>query len=145
MHLEPNNVSKLNPRSIKQVDCEPSLEDFKAKIVGHNGEETFISKSEYQLILEVLQAIKSGQIIHVVSQNSELTTQQAAEFLNVSHAYLIKLLEQGEIPDVSVGAHRRVKFGDLNIYKQQRDQKRSQMLRQLIEMTEEADLYEDDN
>lgn len=145
MHLESDKISKLNPRSIKQVDLhQPSVEDFKAKLVDSNGEEISISQSEYKLILEVLRAIKSDQIIHIIPQNSKFNTQQAADFLNVSHPYLLKLLEQGEIPYVSVGAQRRVRFDDLNEYKQKRDQNRSQMLQKLIEMTEEAGLYEDE-
>ncbi|BAZ15668.1 hypothetical protein NIES4071_75400 [Calothrix sp. NIES-4071] len=144
MHLESDKISKLNPRSIKQVGYEPSQSDFKAKLVDSNGEEISISQSEYQLILEVLQAIKSDQIIHIVPPNSKLTTQQAADFLNVSHSYLIKLLEQGEIPYVSIGAQRRVQFDDLSKYREKRNQNRSQMLQKLIEMTEEAGLYEDE-
>lgn len=144
MHLESDKISKLNPRSIKEVDCKPSIEDFKAKLVDSNGEEISISQSEYQVILEVLQAVKSDQIIHIVSQNSKFTTQQAADFLNVSHPYLIKLLEQGEIPHVSIGAQKRVLFDDLSQYKEKRDQNRNQMLQKLIEISEEAGLYEDE-
>lgn len=144
MHLESDKISGLNPRSITQVGYEPTQSDFKAKLVNSNGEEISISQSEYQLILEVLQAIKSDQIIHIVSQNSKLTTQQAADFLNVSHPYLIKLLEQGEIPYVSIGAQKRVRFDDLNEYGEKRDKNCSQMLQKLIEMTEEAGLYEDE-
>lgn len=145
MHLESDKISKLNPRSIKQVERKPSIEDFKAKLIDSNGEEISILQSEYQLILEVLQAIKSDQIIHIVSQNSKFTTQQAADFLNVSHPYLIKLLEQGEIPYVSIGTQKRIRFDDLNEYKEKHDLNCSEMLQKLIEMTEEADLYEDDN
>ena len=57
-----------------------------------------------------------------------MTTQQAADFLNVSRPYLIKLLEQGEIPYIKVGSHRRIPFPDLMKYKEQRDMKRSQLL-----------------
>lgn len=57
-----------------------------------------------------------------------MTTQQAADFLNVSRPYLIKLLEQGEIPYIKVGSHQRIPFTDLMKYKEQRDMKRSQLL-----------------
>ncbi|WP_407896283.1 excisionase family DNA-binding protein [Scytonema sp. NUACC26] len=73
-----------------------------------------------------------------------MTTQQAADFLNVSQPYLIKLLEQGDIPYIKVETHRRIPFRDLMTYKQQRDIKRRQALQELIEMTEEAGLYEEE-
>jgi excisionase family DNA binding protein len=71
-----------------------------------------------------------------------LTTQQAAEFLNVSRPYLIKLLEQGEISYIMVGTHRRVRFEDLIKYKQQRNSQRSHFLDELIAESQELGFYE---
>ncbi|PPS43953.1 helix-turn-helix domain-containing protein [Chroococcidiopsis sp. TS-821] len=114
-----------------------------AKLVSPKGEEILISESTYQVLRQVIEAMKAGQSITIVSQEQELTTQQAADLLNVSRPYLIKLLEQGEIPHIKVGTHRRVRFQDLMQYKEQRDSKRSELLQQLIEISEEAGLYED--
>ncbi|MDZ8051169.1 MAG: helix-turn-helix domain-containing protein [Aulosira sp. ZfuVER01] len=82
-----------------------------------------------------------GQAVAVVPEERELTTQQAANFLNVSRPYLIKLLEQGEIPYIQVGSHRRVLFDDLKKYKQQRDTERQQGLKELTQFFEEEGLY----
>lgn len=74
---------------------------------------------------------------------AELSTQQAANFLNVSRPYLIKLLESEEIPYRKVGKHRRVSAKNLYEYKAEIDEKRSQSLDELTALTEELDLYED--
>ncbi|MEH1841199.1 MAG: helix-turn-helix domain-containing protein [Nostoc sp.] len=120
------------------------VKDFQAKLVGANGEKITIPEPIYQVLLQVVHAMASGKAISIVPQEQELTTQQAAEFLNVSRPYLIKLLEQQEIPYITVGTHRRVRFQDLRKYKEQRDAKRDQLLQQLVDMSEEAGLYEYD-
>lgn len=73
---------------------------------------------------------------------SELTTQQAANALNVSRPYLIKLLEKGDIPHVMVGTHRRIRREDLEQYKAKRDAQRRQSLSELTEIMEEEGLFD---
>ena len=74
---------------------------------------------------------------------AELSTQQAANLLNVSRSYLIKLLESEEILYRKVGKHRRILAKDLYEYKSDIDARRSQSLDELSTLTEELDLYED--
>ncbi|WP_427161924.1 helix-turn-helix domain-containing protein [Aliinostoc sp. HNIBRCY26] len=112
------------------------------KLVDANGDEKVIPDSIYQVLHQVVQAIASDQAIFIVPQNTELTTQQAADLLNVSRTYLIKLLEQGDIPYLKVGTHRRVRFEDLMKYKQERDTKRRQLLDELIAESQELGFYE---
>jgi excisionase family DNA binding protein len=141
---EPVMAIQQEVQSLKQLERMLTAADSQVKLVGANGEEINIPESVYQVLRQVVSAMASGQGISIVCQQQEMTTQQAADFLNVSRPYLIKLLEQGEIPYIKVGAHRRVRFEDLKKYKEQRDQKRSQILQQLIEISEEAGLYEDE-
>lgn len=146
-HIVPVD-SVMNPQQeahyIKQLERILNLENSQAKLVAANGEEIYIPESVHQVLREVVHAMSLGQAISIVPHQRELTTQEAADILNVSRPHLIKLLEQGEIPYITVGTHRRIRSQDLMKYKEQRDNKRGQLLDKLIEMTEEAGLYEDD-
>lgn len=128
---------------IAQLEQILSLEASQAKLVGSNGEEVLIPESVYSVLRQVVHAMASGKTITLAPHNRELTTQQAADILNVSRPFLIKLLEEDKIPYIKVGKHRRIRYQDLIAYKEVRDQKRSQLLDQLVQMTEDAGLYED--
>lgn len=142
MSLDSVISPQLEAQSIKELERILSVKDFQAKLVGANGEKINIPEPIYQVLLQVVHAMASGKAISIIPQQQELTTQQAAEYLNVSRPYLIKLLEQGEIPHIKVGSHRRVRFDDLMNYKQQRDVKRDQLLTELTQMSQEAGFYE---
>ena len=65
------------------------------------------------IILEVLQSMASKTPFSIIPHDAELTTQQAADFLNVSRPFLIGLLDQGKIDYRKVGTHRRIRYADL--------------------------------
>ncbi|MEH1911489.1 helix-turn-helix domain-containing protein [Nostoc sp.] len=142
MSLDSVISPQLETESIKELERILSVKDFQAKLVGANGEKITIPEPIYQVLLQVVHAMASGKAISIIPQQQELTTQQAAEYLNVSRPYLIKLLEQGEIAYIKVGSHRRVRFDDLMKYKQQRDTERSKFLDQLIAESQEMGFYE---
>jgi excisionase family DNA binding protein len=129
-------------QALKELERILRVEGSQTRLVGGNGEQITIPNSVYQVLLQVIQAMASGQAISIVPLEREMTTQQAADFLNVSRPYLIKLLEQGEIRYTMVGSHRRVFFEDLLRYKEQRDLKRDQLLKELTQMSQEAGFYE---
>ena len=136
-------IPEQETEAIAQLEQILSLESSQLRLVTTNGEEIAIPESVYSVLGQVVRAMASGQAISIVRHNRELTTQQAADILNVSRPFLVKLLENGEIPHIKFGSHRRILFQDLMIYKEQRKVKRRQLLDQLIEMTEEAGLYEE--
>jgi excisionase family DNA binding protein len=76
-----------------------------------------------------------------VEIRAELTTQEAAEMLNVSHSYLLEKIEVGDIPHYREGLDRRINFEDLMDYKQRVDAASSQSLDEMVALSEEMGLY----
>ena len=84
-----------------------------------------------ELLLEILEDMAAGSAVAVLRSDDELTTQQAADFLNVSRPFLVGLLEAGTVPFRKVGTHRRVRSEDLRRYKDATDEARRRALDEL--------------
>ncbi len=112
-----------------------------ARLIGPSGESIELPRTLYDILRQVVHHLTHEQAVSIVPVGKELTTQQAADLLNVSRPYLIRLLERDEIPYRRVGTHRRIQFGDLMAYKHQRDQERRSGLRQLTRMSQQLGLY----
>jgi excisionase family DNA binding protein len=91
-----------------------------------------------KLLLEVLRHIGSGDTVTLVPISRMLTTQQAADILNVSRPFLISLIDKGDIPHELVGRHRRIKAEALFAYKRARDERRDKALSELAAMDAET-------
>lgn len=87
------------------------------------------------MLRDLVGALARGDMVTLIPSHRELTTQEAADILNVSRQYVVQLLDEGAIPFTRVNKHRRIRADDLIAFKQQRDQKRREGLRQ---MTQEA-------
>jgi excisionase family DNA binding protein len=85
----------------------------------------------FELFLEVLGQMANGNAVTIVPVHAELTTQEAADVLNVSRPFLVKLLDEGRIPCRLVGTHRRVKMADLVAYKTKDEEERATVLDEL--------------
>ena len=91
-------------------------------------------------LLEVLRLVSSGRGFRMIPVEAELTTQQAADLLNVSRPYLVKLIENSEIPFTKTGRHRRIRANDLFSYRDKRDATRSAALEALARTDAEQGL-----
>jgi len=96
--------------------------------------------SAVALLMEILEATAARQRVSIVPENAELTTVQAAEVLNVSRPYLIKLLAANAIPHRKVGKHRRVRVQDVMAYKNRIDRAREAVLDQLAAEAQRDDM-----
>lgn len=83
------------------------------------------------LLMDILEAMAAGRGVTLVPEHVELTTVQAADVLNVSRPFLIKLLEENVLPHRKVGKHRRVRMEDVMAYKAKIDADREAVLDQL--------------
>ena len=102
-------------------------------------ERLVVPRSVVELVARILTHMAAGEGVAVVPQHAQLTTQQAADLLNVSRPYLIKLLELGEIEYRKVGKHRRIEVRSLLDYKRSDDLKRRGAADELTALTQELD------
>jgi excisionase family DNA binding protein len=107
--------------------------------VHDDGEEETIElpASAVKLLQAILEDMASGRTVTIVPQDAELTTQEAADVLNVSRPFLIQLLEQNKLPFRLVGTHRRVRFEDVLRFKENIDAERRKVLDQLTAEAQE--------
>lgn len=115
----------------------PSAQE-RAYLQSPDGRKTEIPASIFDVLARVADDMANGHAIVIVPVGHELTTQEAADILNVSRPHLVKLLETGEIDFHLAGTHRRVYFQDLMEYRNLRDQARHRVLDELATESSEA-------
>ncbi len=121
------------------------LHAFKqARLVGPEGQEILIPEPVYRVLEQVVPLLAADMAVSIVPVGHQLTTQEAADLLNVSRPHLIKLLEEGAVSFERVGTHRRIRFEDLMEYKHKREKERRKALKKLTRIAQEAGLYDEE-
>ena len=83
-----------------------------------------------------------GNAVSLIPIHAELTTQEAADLLNVSRPFLIKQIELGEISHHKVGKHRRIHVTDVMAYKERIDFATNRGLDEMVAISQELGLYD---
>lgn len=102
-----------------------------------HGEVLTLPRGAVELLADILSYVAQGQGVSVIPAHAELTTQQAADILNVSRPFLIGLLESGEIEYRKVGRHRRVRAESLHSYMHDDNGRRAEAADELSALTQE--------
>lgn len=108
--------------------------------IQETGEFITIPKKALTLLSAIIQNMAEGKTISIVPSNSEVSTQQAADMLNVSRPHLVKLLETNKIPFKKVGSHRRILLKDIMEYKDQLAKTREAQLDFLSKQAQDLNL-----
>jgi excisionase family DNA binding protein len=97
-----------------------------------------------KLLIAILSNMAEGKDTAVVSADTYISTQEAADYLKVSRPHLVDLLEGGDIPFIKVGTHRRVKFSDLIAFGKKLKRSRMQGLKFITQESQRLGLYDVD-
>lgn len=129
-------------KSLEGMVHAPKRRAPKCQLMGPKGESIPLPESVFYVLARVAEVMARGDSITVVPVGREVTTQQAADLLNVSRQYLVRLLDEGRIPFRKTGKHRRLRIEDVLSFKEVRDKDRRAGLRELSQMTEEFGGYD---
>ena len=104
-------------------------------------EDLTVPREAAEMLMRILASMAAGQPVTVIPDHAELTTQQAADLMNVSRPHVIKLLDEGKIQFRLVGTHRRVEAASVKDYVAQARTRQRVAADQLSELTEEMGMY----
>lgn len=137
----PTEEESERAKNFSRIIAKEFASEESITIQREDGDESIeIPRQVFNVLLRVLAVMSEGKAFSLIPMDKELTTQQAADILNVSRPYLNKILDLGDIPHRKVGRNRRVKFSDLMEYKNTQDQKSEAALQEMADQAQELDL-----
>lgn len=99
-----------------------------------------VPSAAFRLLVSILSEMAHGNAVRVIPHHAELTTGEAANLLNVSRPYVVRLLDEGQIPSHKVGTHRRVLFKDVMTYRDEHYRARGIVLDRMAAIDQELGL-----
>lgn len=137
--LSPQEKAEL-PRLLQSLQASGH-----ALLTTPEGQHVALPAPVYQLLVQVLSAMKQGRALSLMPEDEAFTTQAAADQLGMSRQHLVTLLEKGEIPFHRVGKHRRIRLKDLLAYEQTRAKDRRGRLDALFGRLQSEGLYDNES
>lgn len=136
----PSADEKAIANQLRQIIAAHAAGDAKLFVLDEEKRQTeiMLAPALSELLVTMLRHIGSGDAVTLVPVSQMLTTQQAADILNVSRPFLIKLLDREEIKHTMVGRHRRIRAEDLFAYREQRAVARDEALSELAALDAES-------
>jgi excisionase family DNA binding protein len=141
--ISPEQTAAAN-QALKRVrsylEAHQDRREITVTVTDGESETLTLPREAVELLAGMLAHLAAGRGVSVVPADAELTTQQAADMLNVSRPFLVGLLNAGEIEYRNVGTHRRIKASSLIEYKRQDDQRRRAAADELTQLGQEMGL-----
>jgi excisionase family DNA binding protein len=131
--------AKVSSRQIAELSAKARTKPRYA-LTGDKGTKIELSGSAFQVLVETLNAMAAGNAVMLIPIEAEITTQQAAELLNVSRPYLVNLLESGAIAYRNVGRYRRIRYQDILNYQARKTHNRKETMDELVSQAQELKL-----
>lgn len=126
--ISQNQRATLEPSTFNEADLElltsflhrapNGVERTPPALLAPDGKKQVIPFALYETLTAIVDALHQNKGVSIIPTNTQLTTQQAADYLQISRPTLVKILEAGTIPFTTVGRHRRVLLTDLIRYEE---------------------------
>ena len=118
----PEKTETSNADIVDIVDllrrCNPNLSEGNPRLIDKDGKTYDLPANIFEPLLLIAQSLIEGKAVSVMPLDQVMTTQEAANFLQISRPTLVSLLERGDIPFEKVSRHRRVKLSDVVAYQE---------------------------
>ncbi|MFW7382384.1 MAG: helix-turn-helix domain-containing protein [Oligoflexus sp.] len=105
-----------------------------------SGSKVKLPAGAIQFLVEILKEMSLGHTIVIQPENKMITTQEAADILNVSRPFVVRLLEGGKMPYMKIGTHRKIRLSDVVAYKEKSMQESHKAMAELEELTKDLGL-----
>jgi excisionase family DNA binding protein len=112
------------------------------QVIDADGERMEVPHVLAEAMYQAAALLAEGRLVAVLPEEEILSTQVAADILNVSRQYLVRLIDAGELPAEKVGSHRRLRATDVAAFKAHRDARRASALDRLTSLSEDVGGYE---
>lgn len=125
---------------IAEVLEHAEIEKQPAKLVDSHGHSVDLPAPLFDVLASIADQLQRGNGVVVMPAHKLLTSNEAAEILNMSRPHLIKLLDEKVIPFEYVGTHRRIRLSDVFVYQEGRNQEREAALSEMVRRGEDEAL-----